>query len=306
MYNPPLNSKLNVNILNKDSYPFLLKQISDLPDTIEYIGNIPDHNHKFLCIVGSRNPSEYGRRVCAELISGLKNYPVVIVSGLAIGIDSLSHELAIQHNIKTIAFPGSGLSPDILYPYSKRSLAKQIIEADGAIMSPFKNQQGATRWTFPVRNRLMAGISHATLIIEAGKGSGTLQTSDHALDFGRDVIVVPGSIFSPLSYGPHMLIKRGAIPVTCADDILETLGFEVKTSDRPDQLSFQTQIESIEKMNIDIISKNILKLLIVDSLNMSQIQEKLNVSIESLHIKMSELEISGLIHERDGVYTNKI
>jgi len=127
------------------------------------------------------------------------------------------------------------LSWPVLYPQEHIGLAERIILSGGTLLSPFERYQEGAPWTFPTRNRLMAGISHATLIIEGREKSGTLITAGNAVEFGRDVMVVPGSIFSELSVGPHKLFKDGAIPVSCSNDILEVLGFDVYDSDEEDK-----------------------------------------------------------------------
>ena len=189
-------------------YPTLIKQMALQPKFLECAGALPPgDSYKYLCVVGARNFSEYGRDVCKSLISGLRNYPIVIVSGLALGIDSIAHETALQVGLKTIAFPGSGLAKEVIYPKSHLRLAERIVKSGNTLLSSFDHNQIGMNWTFPVRNQLMAALSHATLIIEGKKGSGTLLTAKYANDLGRDVLIVPGSIFSDLSYGPHLLYK---------------------------------------------------------------------------------------------------
>ncbi len=224
------------------------------------VGRMPSDEHTFLCIIGSRTQSTYGQRTCERLISGLAGYPIVIVSGLAVGMDSIAHEAALKVNLKTIAFPGSGLNEDVIYPYSRRNLAKQIVTAGGALVSSFPDSMLSQNWMFPVRNRLMAGISHATLVIEARRGSGTLITAKYAEEFNRDVLAVPGPIDSELSYGPHMLIRRGATPITSSQDILEALGFtETTRYDNDDERAlklYQTLPKEKKRRMRKIISSN--------------------------------------------------
>ncbi len=213
--------------LTFNEYPLLLRQIHHPPKFLDISGApIPSDDYKFLCVVGARDFTQYGADTCRHLVAGLKGYPVVIVSGLAIGIDSIAHEVALENGIKTISFPGSGLKESSIYPPSHLNLAKRIIESGNTLVSAFEPEQESTLWTFPSRNRIMAGISHATLIIEGRVGSGTLITAEHALGFNRDVFIVPGSIFSETSYAPHLLYKEGAIPVTSSREILVELGLE--------------------------------------------------------------------------------
>ncbi len=212
------------NTIRKEVIPHQLKQISNPPQTLYIHGTLPDKNTKILCIVGARHHSAYGEKVCKELIQGLKGYDICIVSGLAIGIDSIAHKAALDSGLKTIAFPGSGLDTSVIYPLRHRDLAQEIVDRGGALISEFSPLQKAMKWTFPQRNRLMAGISQAVLIIEAERKSGTLITSKYATEYNRDVGAVPGDIYSPLSEGPHMLIRLGATPITSSKDILELLG----------------------------------------------------------------------------------
>lgn len=217
----------SIRVIAPDSYPALLKQICDPPERLYIRGDVPADDLTFLTVVGSRRFSDYGKEATESLIASLKGLPVVIVSGLAFGIDAIAHRAALRHGLKTVAIPGSGLGDEVLYPSSNKKLAREILESGGALISPFEKDTVAAPWTFPHRNRVMAGISHATLVIEAEVKSGTLITSKHATEFNRDVFAVPGSIFSSQSQGPHMLIRLGATPITCGKDLIEALGFKV-------------------------------------------------------------------------------
>lgn len=215
-------------------FPPLLREITDPPKRLHVEGNIShllDPRTKILCVVGAREYSPYGKEVVEKLIEGLKGHNICIVSGLALGIDSIAHRAALDAGLYTAAFPGSGLHDSVLYPKAHKQLAKEIIEKGGALISEFEMTQGAQLWTFPSRNRLMAGISHGTLVVEAELKSGTLITSKRATEYDRDVAAVPGSIFSPLSEGPHMLIGKGAMAITSSDDLLEFLGLPRKDND---------------------------------------------------------------------------
>ena len=288
---------MQVNKLQKTEYPFLLRQISQLPETMDIIGTLPSDENKFLCVIGSRKFSTYGVDACRKIILGLSGYPIVIVSGLAIGIDSISHEAALDAGLKTISFPGSGLAPSVLYPWSKRPLAKRIVASGGALLSSFDYEQESTVWTFPARNRLMAGISHATLIIEAAKGSGTLITADYAAEFGRDILTVPGSIFAELSYGPHMLIRRGATPVTCAEDVLEALGFKVNRKD-----GMNEALPNFAEMSLSEDQRLIVDNLKRESLSSNELIEKTAFPSSKFNTIISELELRGIIKEKEGHY----
>lgn len=222
--------------ISSDEFPGLLRTIPDPPETIAIRGTLPPAKYILLTVVGSRRFSDYGKEVCEMLIAGLRGLPVVIVSGLALGIDSVAHRAALQNGLLTLAVPGSGLDRDVIYPASHLGLAEEILKAGGALLSPFEDSAGATIWSFPLRNRLMAGMSHATLVIEANIKSGTLITAKHASEFGRDVCTVPGSIFTPQSAGPHMLLRLGATPITTAAELRDALGFTESIEHEPDKL----------------------------------------------------------------------
>lgn len=218
-----------ISTLTGEHLPKILQEIPQPPKQLHYVGNMPRKENICLTVVGSRKFTKYGRDACVSLIEGLKGYPITIISGLALGIDTLAHQTALRVGLQTIAFPGSGLDPNVLYPRSNFSLGQEIIEHGGGLVSEFPHNTKSAIWTFPARNRLMAGLSKAVLIIEAEEKSGTLITARMALDYNRDVLVVPGSIFSPTSKGTHMLLKQGGTPVASSADILEALGLEVKT-----------------------------------------------------------------------------
>ena len=197
----------NINTLNQ-----LINNIPDKPKKLFYEGNIDllRNKHIYVCIVGPRKASPYGIQVTEHIIEFLKNFNVVTVSGAAYGIDGLVHTLSIKNNIPTICIPGSGIHDDYFYPRAHIDLKYEILEHKGLIINEFEPETRSSIWTFPVRNRLMAGISHITIIIEAEEKSGTLITANLAIDYNREVLSVPGNIFSRNSQGTNDLIDKGA------------------------------------------------------------------------------------------------
>lgn len=220
-------------LLPNDFPPALtpLRHIPQPPKELWYIGNLPSPELRLLTVVGSRNYTTYGKQAVEELIGGLTGYPIGIVSGLALGVDGLAHEAALRAGLFTLAVPGSGLDESVLYPARHRKLARQILERGGGLMSELPPPTRAALWSFAQRNRIMAGLAKATLLIEASEKSGTLITARMAVDYNRELLVVPGSIFSKNSYGVHQFLKLGATPVTCAEDILYALG--ITPEERP-------------------------------------------------------------------------
>lgn len=277
--------------LPKDLFPPLLREIPDAPESLYIEGGLPDPiQYVYLAVVGSRKFSQYGKDACEKLIAGLHGYPIVIVSGLALGIDAIAHETALRTGLKTVAIPGSGLREEVLYPAANRNLAKKIVAAGGALLSEFEPTFRATPYAFPQRNRIVAGISQATLVIEAGKKSGALITARLALDYNRDVLAVPGSIFSENSHGPHYLIRTGATPITESRDILEALHFKI--DETPRNLSFEIENCSPEE-------KKILDLL-HEPLPRDELIRKSALPAHAVNALISMLEIKGLITESGG------
>ena len=212
-------------VLHSDKFPSLLREINDPPKKLYLEGTLPDEaEYTYLAVIGSRKFSSYGKEACEKLLAGLAGHPIAIVSGLALGMDAIAHKAALKAGLPTIAVPGSGLDRSVLYPSSNRRLAEEIVDAGGALLSEFEPTFRATLYSFPQRNRIVAGMSKATLVVEAAEKSGALITARLALDYNRDVLVVPGSIFSPTAKGTNKLIRNGAMPVTSSDDILQQLG----------------------------------------------------------------------------------
>ncbi len=212
--------------LSDNDFPGALREIPDRPTKLYARGGMPPRDHKLLAVVGSRRYTTYGKQAVAKLISGLAGYPITVISGLAIGIDSLAHHAALEHGLNTLAVPGSGIADKVLYPVRNRALAHEILRAGGGLASEFEPNFHATPWSFPQRNRIMAGMADAVLLIEATLKSGTLVTARLTVDYNRELLAVPGSIFSTNSEGTHLFLKLGATLVSSSNDILTVLGFE--------------------------------------------------------------------------------
>ncbi len=234
-----MEMKYPIRELAAGEFPRRLREIPQPPESLNYRGSLPLPDLKLLSIVGSRKYTSYGKQVVDELVAGLAGYQIGIVSGLALGMDSLAHEAALQNSLYTLSIPGGGLDDSCIYPARHKRLAMRILEAGGGLLSEFEPTFRATKWSFPKRNRLVAGISHATLLVEAAEKSGTLITARLTADYNRELLVVPGNIFSKNSAGTHQFLKLGATPVTSAKDILDVLHIEedevmpAKTSSSP-------------------------------------------------------------------------
>ncbi len=282
---------MKIQKLPKEKFPKALLEIPQPPKDLWIIGELPkDENLVYLSVVGSRKFTSYGREACEKIIAGLKGYPIVIVSGFAMGIDTIAHKKAMQVGLTTIVFPGSGLSNEVIYPRTNVGLVKEVIENGGCLISEFPPDLVSERWCFPMRNRLMAGISKAVLIIEAEEKSGTLITARLATEYNRDLLAVPGSIFSSSSKGTNRLIRQGATPVTCAEDVLEALGFEIPKDEEKQQKLFADLSPDEKKI------ANMLR----EPTSRDDLGRVLKMPAPTLNAILTVMEIKGLIKEELG------
>ncbi len=281
----------NIKPLEKEYWPEGLNEIPEPPKKLWIVGDFPDgEDLVYLSVVGSRKFTTYGKEVCEKLIAGLKGYPVVIVSGLAMGIDAIAHKKALEVGLRTVVFPGSGLSLSAMYPRTNVKLAEEIVKSGGCLISEFEPDFKATLWSFGRRNRLMAGISKAVLIIEAAEKSGTLITARLATEYNRDVLVVPGSIFSPNAKGTNMLLRLGATPITSTENLLEALGFK-EESDIEKQQKLFADLSPEEKKVIDLL---------LEPMPRDELTRLMKVSTAEANVLLSVMEIKGLIKEEMG------
>lgn len=275
--------------LLEEEWPELLKEINDPPKNLRLWGEPPIRDNKLLAIVGSRKFTSYGQEVCSSLIQGLAGYPITIVSGLALGIDSIAHRSAIRAGLQTIGVPGSGLDKSVLHPHSHVALAEEIVREGGGLISEYDDTMPSGAWAFPRRNRIMAGMCHATIVIEAEKKSGTLITSRLATEYNREVGAVPGPISSSTSEGPHMLIRLGAALIRDSGDILELLGLR---SEGHDTLLNIDDLSDEEKAIINLLDTPKERDILI---------RKSGLETHKVTATMSLLEIKGLIVEELGL-----
>lgn len=228
---------------NSESYPSYLREIDGAPPLIYVHGSLEEIDRWAVAVVGTRRLTSYGRQVTQELVTGLVLNGVTIVSGLARGIDAIAHKTALDHGGRTIAVLGSG--PDCIYPPENRSLARQIVNGRGAVISEYGMGVQPEAKNFPPRNRLISGLSLGVIVVEAGDRSGAGITARFALEQGRDVFAVPGNINSPASVGTNRLIQQGAKLVAGVDDVLEELNLAMVLEHSAVQLALpETEDES--------------------------------------------------------------
>ncbi len=300
-----LNKKENfIYILKKDFKNFyLLENLLEIPDcpkelwlSREILENDIFNNEeiKYISIVGSRSHSSYSKEVLENFIKELKNQPIVIISGLALGIDAYAHKFALENNIPTIAIPGSGISEKALYPKTNLNLAKEIKNQNGLLLSELSPEEKAAPWTFPKRNRIMAALSDLVFVVEAKEKSGTLITAKLALEYNKILVTVPNSIFSDFSKGSNKLIKQGAFPILESNDILEIL--DLKKLQK--SLDFE---ENKKNFNLSEEEIHILRIL-TEPQDKIFLLKKSGFDISKLNTILSILEIKGVIKETLGKY----
>lgn len=281
--------KNNIKIVSYFSkeYPVNLKHIASPPPILYYKGTFAPEDECSVSIVGSRKYSEYGKNVTIKLTSELASAKVAIVSGMARGIDSFSHITAIKNNSRTLAILGSGI--DVIYPEENKNLYNEITE-NGAVISEFPLHTPPKPENFPIRNRIVAGLSLGTLVIEANEKSGTMITARLAAEAGREVYAVPGSIFNPTSIGTNLLIRDGAKIVTSSKDILEDIYLSIsQVVPKPKQLNIviPENLSKNEKMIYNLIS--------LEPVTSDFLFENLNLPVSEIISTLSMLELEGYI-----------
>jgi len=217
--------KINHVSPQDNKFTQIIAPIALMPTKLYYIGTLPTKRQPTVAIVGTRKPTAYGVEVTTRIATDLARRGVIIVSGLALGTDAIAHRATLDAGGTTLAVLANGLSK--ITPTSNRQLGENIVAAGGAIFSEYEPDEPPYVVRFLERNRIVSGLSDAILITEASSKSGTLNTARHALEQGKEVFVVPGNITSPLSAGCNSLLKQGATPVTCAEDILEVIAPEL-------------------------------------------------------------------------------
>lgn len=287
-------SSFEIRKLDAVEFPSLLAEIPQPPHDLWLAGKLPAADLTLLCVVGSRKYTTYGKQVIEHLIGGLADYQIGIVSGLALGVDGLAHEAALRHGLYTMAVPGSGLDESVIYPRSHRTLAQMIIDAGGGLLSELPPLTPAALWTFPQRNRIMAGMCQATLLIEAGAKSGTLITARMCVDYNRELLVVPGNIFSSNSAGTHQFLKLGATPVTSSEDILVALGIDSKAESAPKTLPLLSPLEA-----------KVIALLLEPS-DRDTLIRKLELPISEAGVLLMQMEMQGYITIEGNTYHARI
>lgn len=268
---------------NDPGYPTALNQIADPPKQLYVWGEVKSLSlTPLIAIVGTRKPTDYGIRVTGRLAADLAKQ-ATIVSGLAYGVDTVALTEAVAAGGKVVAVIGSGLDPRSFYPAANYQLAEKIVANGGAVVSEYPEGTPPLKQNFPARNRIIAGLALGTVVVEGLKGSGSLITAEHALEFGREVWGVPGSIFVPEAWAPNHLIKEGATPVTDASDIFESLELGVQL-DLPNS---DTKESSVEDKIYNLLNRQ--------SLSVDELAKELKLDSQSVSSTLTLMEIQGTV-----------
>ncbi|MEI6288622.1 MAG: DNA-processing protein DprA [bacterium] len=284
--------KENINIVTiiDEEYPWRLKQIYDAPPILFYRGSLDCLSRTCIAVVGTRKYSPYGEQVTEEITAGLCRHGLTIVSGLALGIDALAHQVTLKNNGLTAGILGSSVDWQNVYPSSNRYLAQKIIDSGGIVASEYPINTSPAKYTFPERNRIVSGLSWGVLVIEAPESSGALITAKIALEQNREVLAVPGNIFNHNSVGTNNLIKQGAKVITKAEDVLEEL--DINTLEQLPLLQPEIKISPDEQ--------EILKLLSKEPTHIDNLAKTSKIRINVLLSTLTMLEMKGVIKDMGG------
>jgi DNA processing protein len=285
---------LNINTItyNEELYPKKLKLLEDAPYTLFYKGNIEKLNeHKNVSIIGSRKCTRYGIDVTSAIVKELSNYDVNVISGMARGIDTAAHKAAISNSGYTCAVLGCGI--DIIYPKENKYIYNEI-QNRGCVISEFIPGTPPYAYNFPIRNRIISVLSDLVIVVEADIKSGSLITANLALEQGKDVMAVPGSLFSAQSKGTNKLIKDGAYPLTDVEDIFNLIGIDFN------------QCESINYRSELSINQKIFSVLSDSPMHIDDIIRRTNIDIKQLYGLLFEFQLKEEILCLSGNYYVRI
>ncbi|OGM96214.1 MAG: DNA protecting protein DprA [Candidatus Yanofskybacteria bacterium RIFCSPHIGHO2_02_FULL_38_22b] len=284
---------IEIKIKTKE-YPKLLAQIHNPPKQLYCRGNIELLKSFCIGVVGTRKLTAYGKEATERIVSELTGNDITIVSGLAMGVDAIAHQTALDNELPTIAVLGSGVDNNCIYPRVNFNLAREILSNNGLIVSEYKPGFQANEKTFPQRNRIISGLSKGVLVVEAPLISGALITTRFATEQNRDVFAVPGNIFSPNSKGPNMLIGKGAKPVFSAQDIIDSyyqnMGLDLEPKNK---LSTKNPIE---KQILGILDEN-------GELSGDDIISLTNLETSQVIAALSMLELKNKVKLKASKYT---
>jgi DNA processing protein len=279
--------KITPLFITSQNYPKRLLNCYDSPPLLYYRGNADLNKSRIVSIVGTRNNSEYGKRFCEKFIEGLSSQDILIVSGLAFGIDSIAHKASLKNNMQTVAVLAHGL--DRIYPPQNKLLAKQMTE-NGGLLTDFKSGTAPDRQNFPKRNRIAAGICDALVVIESGKKGGSLITAEIGNSYNKDVFAIPGRTIDSNSEGCNYLIKNNkAMLITTAEDLLEQMNWKtISSKNKKQQRALFIELTADEQLLFNLIQQK-------DQFHIDELYIKSGLSSSAAATALLMLEMQGII-----------
>lgn len=283
--------KIRTLFLKDEKYPKRLLNCYDSPTLLYYRGNADVNSSKIISIIGTRNNTDYGRQVTEELINELQSFQVLIISGLAYGIDAIAHKAAVQNNLPTIGVLAHGL--DIIYPSAHASLAKQMLQ-NGGLLTEFKKDTLPDKHNFPRRNRIVAGMADATIVIETAIKGGSMITAELANGYNRDVFAFPGKVSDSKSTGCNHLIKSNkAILITDAAQLIETLCWDTKKAKPKKQKELFIALTGDEQVLVDVLKEK-------ETVHIDEIFLKSGLTSSTVAAAMLNLEFQNVVASLPG------
>lgn len=289
------NSKINIYSIDNENYPEKLKLIKNPPQKLYVLGKLPDSNKKTVAIVGARSCSDYGMTMAKIISKTLSQNDIQVISGLALGIDTSAHLGALEAETPTFAVLGCGVN--ICYPSFNYNIYQKIIETNGGIISELEENKEPLPFNFPLRNRIISGLSDIVIIVEASKKSGALITADYAIEQGKDVFCVPGRLGDKLSQGTNKYIKEGAYIITEINDILDRLGV-IKDKKLPKDTFDENKLDYFEKIVFNSLS--------YEAKHIDEIINDTKLPFEKLTNVLMSLQLIGLCQSSSVNYYKKI
>jgi DNA processing protein len=276
----------NISVLTwqEDDYPQRLRNIPASPPVLYLNGELGPEDRWSVGVVGTRKITQYGRQVTEEICGTLASQGITIVSGLARGVDTIAHKAALEAGGRTLAILGCGV--DRIYPAENHALAHQIVK-NGAMISDYVPGTPPDGANFPPRNRIISGLTMATIVIEAGERSGALITARNAIEQGKDVFAVPGPIYAPMSKGPNRLIQEGAFPLLSAKDVLDVLDLEM--------IEQKQEVQTV--LPADAFEVTLYEALKYEPLHIDEIKNKVNMPINKVSATLTMMELKGLVKQ---------
>ena len=281
--------------IDSPKYPQLLKQTDLTPKKLYYKGNWDDSFFKnCLAVVGTRRITSYGKQITNKLVSEIASAGLTIVSGFMYGVDAAAHKAALSVGGRTIAVMPCGI--EMIHPAYQENLYNQILENNGLILSEFEGNFPPALWTYPKRNKIVAGLSKAVMVIEAASKSGSLITANLAQDYKRGLFAVPGLLTSSLSEGTLGLIKEGAVMVTSAKDILDYYGLDNSV----------LSVDSRQSLNLSKLEESIIVKLQQEPVSIDDLSRLLDISVSKIGTILSLMQLKGVLFEEAGKYHIKL